>query len=552
MRAPTRSRTSGTIRSGGELRRLRRRVAAVLTMVAFASIVGATTANAVTSGGWSSLGTGGGPTTPALNGRVNVVTSVGPNVYVGGLFLNAGGLPGGDDIAMWNGSHWSSFGAGLNNAVYAIAVSGGTVFAGGSFSNAGGDPQADSLAMWDGSHWTSVGGVSLDGPVFALQVVGSDLFVGGGFDNADNIAAADGIVEYDIVGQGFSAIGSVSTVSSMAVSTDGGLYVGSGGIDMNGIANADFLARFDLTSHTWSAVGAPGPSISAIQNRVRGVATSGTDVYVVGDFVNADGIGAADKIAKWNGVAWSAVGNDGAGGGYFGEGATSLYTVIVDHGNVFAGGNFLNAGGNALVDVIAGFRGGHWTNVGTNATGTNGPGSGTVFSLAVNHSKLYVGTLDTAFGGSAMNCGSASFKLRQPDARIAVGQGPAAGNNVYNVTAAHQGKGTKTDRGKTATFAIPVQNDGFETDTIALKGPGSRTGFMVHYLAGAHDVTGDVVAGTFTFANVAAGATRSLTLKVAVGAHTAVGASGSWLVTASSQGIVPAVKDAVKATVTAT
>jgi hypothetical protein len=336
------------------------------------------------------------------------------------------------------------------------------------------------------------------------------------------------------------------------VSGDGGLYVGStGATDMAGILEADFLARYDLSGGGWSAVGPPGPNVSAIQNRVRGLAVSGSNVYVVGDFIDADGIETADKIAKWDGGAWSAFGSDGSGQGFFGEAqAVSLYSVEVDHGLVFAGGGFLNAGGQARVDAIAGFVLGSWTNVGTNAAGNNGPGSGIVLALAASRNKLYAGTTDTAFGGSAMNADAASFKLHQPDLRIAVGQGQAVGNNVYNGTGAHQTKTTQTARGSTVTFRITVGNDGFTAENIAIKGPGSGGGFTVHYVVGGADKTAQVVAGTL-IAVLTPGSEVQLQLKVTVGPHVQVGTSRTWLVTATSQGITPAAKDAVKAKVTA-
>ena len=43
------------------------------------------------------------------------------NVYVGGSFTQAGGIPA-QNIARWNGSGWSSLGAGLNSSVKALVT----------------------------------------------------------------------------------------------------------------------------------------------------------------------------------------------------------------------------------------------------------------------------------------------------------------------------------------------------------------------------------------------------------------------------------------------
>jgi hypothetical protein len=131
------------------------------------------------------------------------------------------------------------------------------------------------------------------------------MYVGGGFDNVADITEADAVAAYSLDGHAFSAITTSNdsingSVASFAVS-DGGLYMGSSAIDIEGIDEADFLARYDLTGGQWSAVGGPGAGISAIKDRVRGLAASGSEVYVVGDFVDAAGIEAADKIARWDG-----------------------------------------------------------------------------------------------------------------------------------------------------------------------------------------------------------------------------------------------------------
>jgi hypothetical protein len=328
--------------------------------------------------------------------------------------------------------------------------------------------------------------------------------------------------------------------------------VGSSGIDSAGIDAADFLARYDLTSHVWSAVGAPGPTVSAINNRVRGVYAEGSNIYVVGDFTDVAGIEQADKVAVWDGAKWQGFASDGHGGGFFGEAqAVSLYSVLSVDDHVYVGGNFLNAGGKPLVDVVAGFRGNGWVNVGTNADGTNGPGGGTVFALAASRNKLHVGTLDAAFGGSPLNGHAASFKIHQPDAIIAVGQGEPVGNNRYNTTGAGQTKSVKTARGATATFRIDMQNDGLWFEYVTPQGPGSGGGFTVHYFySDGTDITDGVVGGFGSFP-YDPGARQTLILKVTVGNGVHSGVARSWLVTLSANGASPPVKDAVKATVTA-
>jgi hypothetical protein len=73
--------------------------------------------------------------------------------------------------------------------VYALAVNGTNLYAGGDFTEAGGVP-ANHIAKWDGSSWSALGS-GLDGPVYALAADGAGhLFVGGGFTHAGANACA--------------------------------------------------------------------------------------------------------------------------------------------------------------------------------------------------------------------------------------------------------------------------------------------------------------------------------------------------------------------------
>jgi hypothetical protein len=119
-----------------------------------------------------------------------------------------------------------------------------------------------------------------------------------------------------------------------------------------------------------------------------------------------------------------------------------------------------------------------------------------VYGLAAARSRLYAGTASLTFGGSSMDQYGASFKIRQPDGKIAVGANTPIGNDVYNKTGAGQSVPATTAAGTSKTFAIKIQNDRFATDTFKASGPGSSTGFTVQYLSGATDVTSQVTAGT--------------------------------------------------------
>jgi len=74
----------------------------------------------------------------------------GPNLIVGGGFLEAGGAPA-NRIAKWNGSQWSALGSGIDFRVSALTAfddgTGPVLYAGGLFTIAGGRPSSN-IAAW--------------------------------------------------------------------------------------------------------------------------------------------------------------------------------------------------------------------------------------------------------------------------------------------------------------------------------------------------------------------------------------------------------------------
>ena len=90
----------------------------------------------------------------------------------------------------------------------------------------------------------------------------------------------------------------------------------------------------------------------------------GTVLYLGGNFTNAGGIAAADRIVKWDGVNWHAVGTTPLGNG-------SVFAIAHYAGKVYAGGTFVNAGGQAAADYLAVFDGVSWKPF---CNSTRGPG----------------------------------------------------------------------------------------------------------------------------------------------------------------------------------
>jgi hypothetical protein len=108
------------------------------------------------------------------------------------------------------------------------------------------------------------------------------------------------------------------------------------------------------------------------------------------------------------------------------------------------------------------------------------------------------------------------------------------GNNVYNLTGTNQTVTAKRKRGTSQSFSIKVQNDGTAFDSFRLHGPGSRTGFAVHYFVGTTDITTKVVAGTYLTGIITPGAAKNYRIVVTVTSSATVGSAPSWLIRATS------------------
>src|SRR5262245_64291828 len=95
---------------------------------------------------------------------------------------------------------------------------------------------------------------------------------------------------------------------------------------------------------------------------VWALAVSGGDLYAGGSFTTAGG-NPANRIAKWKGSSWSALGS-----GMGGVDAPEVHALAVLGGDVYAGGWFMTAGG-VPANYIAKWNGSIWTALGSGLDG---------------------------------------------------------------------------------------------------------------------------------------------------------------------------------------
>lgn len=365
--------------------------------------------------------------TTGLVGEINVVTIAGcDEVYVGGAFEQIGGVTA-RNIARWDGASWHPLidgdQNGVDGPVYAITVDhvNDQLYVGGRFDSAG-TKLVNNVASYSRSQGFLPLGRGVDawdewflpayGTVFAIAVRGDQVYVGGKFDSVANYSAdptepqmyARNIAVYTLGSwspMGAGLIGDQSgqptdngAVYDIAFGVDGiyagGRFVASGTTPITALAKWNGLA--------WAAVGG-GVVSDQPKGTVYSVVAKGGEIYVGGDFDRVAGQ-TANNIAVWASTLdrWF----------LFGEGSRStVYDIAVDGGRVYASGSFTGADELDL-NEIAVWEGIAWEPIGRAAR--NGVDS-VVKSIAAADGEVYVaGGFKTA--GPVAAAGLALFDVR--------------------------------------------------------------------------------------------------------------------------------------------
>ncbi|MEE4637711.1 MAG: hypothetical protein V2J42_03115 [Wenzhouxiangella sp.] len=150
--------------------------------------------------GWASFSGGAGASNFS---SVFALLVDGETVYAGGSFTSMDGVPA-ERVASWDGQTWSALTGSQGNGVSgfdvnALTLVNSNLYVGGRFFSAGGIP-AKSIARWEGSEWAALGGADGEG-VSANYTFGSGagvsallpfqglVYVGGDFTAAGGVAS---------------------------------------------------------------------------------------------------------------------------------------------------------------------------------------------------------------------------------------------------------------------------------------------------------------------------------------------------------------------------
>ncbi len=198
---------------------------------------------------------------------------------------------------------------------------------------------------------------------------------------------------------GWAAIPSLYPLAGTVIGTtlgpDGRTYAFGSFINGGGDPTADYLAVFDPVTRDWSGLGSSGQGNGAFGATVTGVAFLGSKVIAVGDFIDVAGATNIDYFAVWNGSSWSTR-SAVLGGSPF---TTSIVSVDVLGSDIYVGGQFVNADGVATADRVARWNGTAWTGL-VPGGATDGSLDGGVFKVdARPDGKVWVGGAFSSAGG---------------------------------------------------------------------------------------------------------------------------------------------------------
>ena len=402
------------------------------------------------NGAWSGLGSG-------LDFESRSLGTYGNALYIGGFFGVADGTVPTQRIARWNGSTFSTVGAGnpaagLNGLVVDSLVfddgSGPALIAAGDMTIAG-QAVVGGIARWNGSVWSSIGMSGAVRPVFVGAVAvydagsGAELYGGGHFRNVAG-AIVGHVARFD--GTDWHVLNSATDIPAVRclLAWDDGagpaLYVGGQFSALNGVP-AKCIARWD--GSTWTAL---GPGLDMQVNALAVFDAGAGPRLTAGGYFTSSGGSPVANVAQWDGSTWTQLGSGappaevlfaadlglGAGAQLFACGIFGVPTVF-GGGNWSALGSFpgssvfsfalfddgsgarLVAGGN---DSIASWNGSSWSMLGSGVTG------GIVHALTVYDGLPGFGP-DLYAGGSFSSAGGASTT------KLAVWEGCLASVSVF-------------------------------------------------------------------------------------------------------------------------
>jgi trimeric autotransporter adhesin len=335
---------------------------------------------------------------------VYATASIGNDLYIGGSFTSASGVPT-VGVARWDGARWSPIPGMLNGSVSALAAGpNGDLYVAGSFTLPIGNDTLRSLARWDGSQWHRVGPElqynQTPAQIVALAVDGNNVYVAGSMLTHAGAVQVSGLARWD--GSQWSGLGNSSGGAIYTMAAKGGrLYVGGYNVFIGDKA-VSAVAMWDGAA--WSS---PATTITNATSPgvVKSLLLVGDRLIIGGQFTAVNTM-RANSIAEFSGGVWRTLGN-----GVYDAQFNHVYSTSTVHAlaaigdDIYVGGGFQMAGSGVEANNLARWTGSYWTGVGRGVSGfVSGSNSSPVLALLPFNGSLAVGgTFLTVGNGLRVN-----------------------------------------------------------------------------------------------------------------------------------------------------
>ena len=243
------------------------------------------------------------------------------------------------------------------------------------------------VAKWDGTNWTDMSGTNYLAVVLDLAAYDTNLYLAGIVESGErpNIGRWDGAdwvqVGTNTLRDSFNHRAAVHSIT--VVGSD--LYVGGEFVTADGDTNVQYVARLNPTNDLWEPVG------NGLNGPVYSLATIGNRLFAGGAFTNAGGNSNANLVAELAGGVWTNL-DTGLGMLNSWGNTASVRTMAVCDGELFVGGDFMSAAGNTNANGIARWDGWQWSCIGKGLSGNDGNAPMTVRAIVPQGKTiLYVG-----------------------------------------------------------------------------------------------------------------------------------------------------------------
>lgn len=331
-----------------------------------------------------------------ITGDIRVIKEA-PNgdIYVGGVFIDAGGVTDADYLAKWSKANqaWEAVVAGINNTVRCMAFdANGDLYIGGSFTDLG-DANGDGIVKITDLNGTptlnslGTGAVFIGSGVMAITIAPNGyVYIGGDFTSVGSVLGTANIAYWNGTSwNGFLSSGLNNSVYDMAFAADGKLYIGGDFTNADG-SYGDYICYWSGTA--FYPIWGTGTPVTELNGPVYSIGTnSAGSIVISGAFTNAGGIANADYIAYWNGTKYYSLGT--------GLNSAAYEILCTEDGKIYAVGNFTTAGGLTLSDRVAVYTNGAWQ-----ALDVDLPGTDSLYAIYESSDKsLYIGG---GFNGTAI------------------------------------------------------------------------------------------------------------------------------------------------------